>query len=71
MDNGNFLRDISPEDFANLGLDSTVYIKPVLENGTTAFAVHNAAGAPVGVLPTKSEAQAALIEHNLQLAAIH
>ena len=71
MDNNSTLRGLSPEDFANLGLDSTVYIKPVLEDGVTCFAVHNAAGTPVGVLPTKIEAQAALIEHDLQLAAIH
>jgi hypothetical protein len=65
------MKHMSAEDFASLGLDSTVYIKPVVEDGVTRFAVHNAAGMPVGVLPSKIAAQAALVEHDLDIAAVH
>lgn len=62
---------MSVEQLAALGIENTVYIKPVVENGVTAFAVHNAAGAKVGVLPTETAAQAAVIEHDLQQATLH
>jgi len=65
------MKHMSAEAFASLGLNSTVYIKPVVEDGVTLFAVHNAAGVPVGVLPSKVAAQAALVEHDLDLAAVH
>ena len=65
------LKNMSAEDFASLGIHSTVYIKPVVENGVTCFAVHNAAGVPVGVLPNVLAAKAALIEHDLDEASIH
>ena len=65
------LENMTAEDFAALGLESVVYIKPVVEDGVTRFAVHNAAGATVGVLPSDMEAPAALIEHDLHQATIH
>ena len=65
------LKKLSDEDFASMGIQSTVYIKPVVENGVTAFAVHNAAGQPVGLLPTEIAAKAALIEHDLIEATVH
>ena len=71
MTNDTNLKKMSDEDFASLGIQSTVYIKPVVENGVTAFAVHNAAGQPVGLLPTEVAAKAALIEHDLVEATIH
>ena len=65
------LKNLSAEDFASLGIQSTVYIKPVVENGVTAFAVHNAAGQPVGLMPSETAAKAAVIEHDLVEATIH
>jgi hypothetical protein len=65
------IKKMSVEQLASLGIENTVYIKPVVENGVTAFAVHNAAGATVGVLPTETAAQATVLAHDLKQATLH
>ena len=71
MNNHSTSKYISEQELAQLGIESTVYIKPVMEKGVTLFAVHNAAGIEVGVLPTEQAAQAALAQNDLTLATVH
>lgn len=42
---GEYLKDISQQDFLSLGVDHVVYIKPDLKDGTkTTYAIHAADG---------------------------
>ena len=65
------LRNLTPEAFAALGIGKTVYIRPVVENGVTAFAVHTAAGQPVGLMESAAHAEAAAFQHDLEVVSVH
>ncbi|MFN3231399.1 MAG: DUF1150 family protein [Alphaproteobacteria bacterium] len=64
-------KPLSHEEFAALGADRIVYIKPVIENGVTAFAVHNATGAPIGLMESPAHARIAAREHELEVVHVH
>ena len=66
-----FLRNMTPEAFAALGAENTIYLRPVVQDGTLAFAVHTAAGQPIGLLESRAHAQAAAIEHDMTLVSVH
>ena len=40
------IHDISPQQLAMLGVQQIAYVKPVVVNGTTAYAIHAADGTP-------------------------
>lgn len=65
------LRDLTPEAFATLGAEKLIYIKPVVQNGVTAFAVHTAAGQPVGLMESPAHAEAAALQHDMTLVRVH
>ncbi len=65
------LKTLSPQAFAELGMESVIYIKPVVENGVTAFAVHNATGQPIGLMESPAHAKAAALEHELEVVSLH
>ncbi|MBI1182294.1 MAG: DUF1150 family protein [Alphaproteobacteria bacterium] len=65
------LRNLTPEAFAALGAENTVYIKPVVQDGVAAFAVHTAAGQPIGLLESQAHAQAAALAHDMTLVSVH
>jgi len=71
MQNTPKLKDLSPEAFAALGAESVVYIKPVVENGITAFAIHNATGQPIGLMESPALAKAAALQHELEVVSVH
>ncbi len=71
MNKQNDNTEISLEALEKLGVNTTIYIKPVVVDGVTAFAVHNAAGMAIGIMPSEIHARAAAIEHDLQIASIH
>jgi len=65
------MRQLSPEDFAAFGVDNVAYVKPVLVNGVTAFAVHAADGTPLTVLPDREVASAAVRQNDLEPMSVH
>ena len=65
------LRNISAEDFKQWGLDRQIYIKPVKVEGHNAIAVHNASGEQVGLLASVRQAEAAALEHDVELVTLH
>ena len=71
MNTDTNLRDLTPEAFAELGVGNTVYIKPVVQDGVTAFAVHTAAGQAVGLMASPAHAQAAALQHDLDVVSVH
>jgi hypothetical protein len=62
---------LSPSEFANLGLTSHVYVKPVVEDDCPLFAIHAADGRRIAVLPDRAAAVALIREHEMVPASLH
>ena len=43
------VRKLSPEQFAQLGMTHVAYVKPVIVNGASGFAIHAADGTPMAM----------------------
>lgn len=65
------LRNLSARDFAALGADEVAYLRPVVMNGTLAFAIHAADGTPIGAAPSAQLAAAAIRQHEMEPALVH
>ena len=65
------IRHISSRELALFGMQDLAYVKPVLVNGVTAFAVHAADGTQITVLPDRDIALATLRQHDLEPLSVH
>jgi hypothetical protein len=65
------IRKISPDQLQQLGMPSLAYLKPVLMNGTQAYAIHAADGTPMAIAADRNLAIAAVIQHELQPTSVH
>ena len=59
------IRHISTEQLAQLGLQQIAYVKPVVVNGTAAFAIHAADGTPMALADNRDVAIAAIQQHEM------
>jgi len=60
------LREMSPQDFALIGMQELAYIKPTVVNGVSGFSIHAADGTQIGMAPTRDIAFAAVKQHELE-----
>jgi len=60
------LRQITPQDFAAMGMQQIAYIRPTIVNGVVAFTIHAADGRQIGMAPNRDVAFAAVIQHELE-----
>ena len=65
------IRHISTEQLAQLGMQQIAYVKPVVVNGTTAFAIHAADGTPMAIATGLDVAMAAILQHEMVPAQVH
>jgi len=65
------IRHMSSRELALFGMQDLAYVKPVLVNGVTAFAVHAADGTQVTVLPDREIALATVRQHELEPLSVH
>jgi hypothetical protein len=65
------IRHISTEQLAQLGLQQIAYVKPVVVNGTAAFAIHAADGTPMAIAGGLEVAVAAIVQHEMVPAQVH
>lgn len=65
------LRQMTPEQLAQLGVPDMAYIKPVFMNGAAAFAIHAADGSPMAVATERDMAIAAVVQHEMLPALVH
>lgn len=65
------LRQISPQDFALIGMQHLAYIKPAVVNGITTFMIHAADGTQIGEAPSRDIAFAAVKQHELEPVSLH
>ena len=65
------MRHLSPSELGMLGMADLAYIKPVLVEGTEAFAVHAADGTQMAVIPDRDLAFAVVRQHELEPLSVH
>jgi hypothetical protein len=65
------IRHLSIEQLARLGVSQIAYVKPVIMNGTKAFAIHAADGTPMAVAGDRDVAIAAVHQHELLVSLVH
>ena len=65
------IRQMSSRELALFGMQDLAYVKPVLVDGITAFAVHAADGTQVTVLPDREIALATVRQHELEPLSVH
>jgi hypothetical protein len=65
------VRQLSPEQFAQLGLAKLAYVKPVIVDGAAGFAIHAADGTPMALAPDRDVAIAAIVQHEMLPAMVH
>jgi hypothetical protein len=65
------LHGLTPADLGRLGVAQVAYVKPVILNGTRAFAIHAADGTPMAVAVDHASAIAAIEDHEMFPAQVH
>ncbi len=65
------IRRLSIEQLARLGVSQIAYVKPVIMNGTKAFAIHAADGTPMAVAGDRDVAIAAVHQHEMVVSLVH
>jgi hypothetical protein len=65
------LRQLSARELALFGMQDLAYVKPVIVNGVTAYAVHAADGTQIAVLPDREIAFATVRTHELEPLSVH
>ncbi|MEM6811271.1 MAG: DUF1150 family protein [Pseudomonadota bacterium] len=69
----HFLRQLSQQDFLDIGLHQVAYIKPVKEKGTedSLYYVHAADGSEISVMNTYDSALASIKVNDLHPVTVH
>jgi hypothetical protein len=65
------VRQLTPMQFAQLGVKQVAYVKPVIFNGVPGFAIHAADGTPMAVAPELGTAIGAILQHDMAPALVH
>ncbi len=65
------VRQLTPMQFAQLGVKQIAYVKPVVFNGAPGFAIHAADGSPMAVAPQLETAIGAILQHEMLPALVH
>jgi hypothetical protein len=65
------IRKLSPADLGRLGLQQIAYVKPVVIDGASVFAIHAADGTPMAVAQDQTVALAAIVQHEMVPALVH
>jgi len=65
------IRHLSVEQLAKLGVAQIAYVKPVMMNGTPAFAIHAADGTPMAVTGDRDVAISAILQHEMLPTLVH
>lgn len=65
------IRHLTETQLMQLGVSELAYVKPVLVEGTPAFAIHAADGSPMAVTEDREVALAAIRQHEMVPALVH
>jgi len=65
------LKQLSPHELGLLGMNDLAYVKQVIIDGASTFAVHAADGAPIAVIADRDLAFAVVRQHNMEPVSVH
>jgi hypothetical protein len=65
------IRKLTADQLAELGVSQIAYVKPVMVNGTTGYAIHAANGMPMGLAEDRDVAIAAVLQHEMVPVPVH
>ncbi len=65
------IRHMSAKELALFGMQDLAYIKRVIVNDVTGYAVHAADGTQIAVLPDRNVAFATVRQHDLEPLSVH
>ena len=65
------IRHLSARELALFGMQDLAYVKHVIVNGVTGYAVHAADGTQIAVLPDREIAFATVRTHELEPLSVH
>ncbi|HUA78688.1 MAG TPA: DUF1150 family protein [Acetobacteraceae bacterium] len=65
------IRHLSEGQLASLGVSEIAYLKPVVVNGTPAFAIHAADGTAMALAGDAEVAMAAIRQHGMEPVRVH
>jgi len=65
------LKNMSPHDFLALGVEQLAYLKPVMIDGTAAWALHAADGRPLLVQQSADDVLTAAYNNELRTVRVH
>ena len=63
--------NLSPDQFAALGVDRVAYVRPAVVDGRTVYAIHNADGNEIGRMAERDIAFAAVKQHDMEPVSVH
>lgn len=59
------------QQLAELGLGGLAYVRPVMVDGQSAFAIFGADGQQIGLAPDRALADAAIVQHEMVPVSVH
>ncbi|MSP29044.1 MAG: DUF1150 family protein [Acetobacteraceae bacterium] len=65
------IRHLSEREFAELGVAQVAYVKPVIVDGKSVFAIHAANGTPMALVEGRDIALAAVTQHEMVPVLVH
>lgn len=71
IDQNSVLKNLSQQDFLDLGVHNIAYIRPVIANNTQQYAIHAADGTSLSTLESYEKALGTIIQNDLQAVTLH
>ena len=71
MNRIEWLKNISPREFALLGMNDMAYVRRVVENDEPGFAIHSADGTQLALVPNEDIAYATIRQNDLEQMSVH
>jgi hypothetical protein len=65
------VKDLSDSELGLLGMEDVAYIKPVVVDGSDAFAVHAANGTQIAVIADRDVAFVVVRQHGMEPVSVH
>ena len=65
------IRQLSERELGLLGVNDVAYVKPIVDNGVEAFAVHAADGTQIAVIANRDLAFAVVRQNDMEPVSVH
>ncbi|MFI4948477.1 MAG: DUF1150 family protein [Alphaproteobacteria bacterium] len=65
------IKQLSERELGLLGMNDVAYVKPIVDNGSEAYAVHAADGARIAVIANRDLAFAVVRQNDMEPVSVH